>query len=507
MDSVERKKIIFWMVLLLPLVGWFGTAKKLDMIRKGHVFGDIATAFGNTPSEPALIIAPLAGLAFAIFIGWLLGKLDSSEFAGARFSKHLRGTQMVALDKLIAKTTEKDKKQITIAECPVPTGVENQHIMIGGSTGTGKSQAIAEVMWKGMLRGDRFATLDPDGSLMARFFKPGDKILNPYDERTEGWSFFNEIRADYDYTRFANSVITRSDSNEGEAFCQYGRLIFADVARQLARDSNPTMSELHRWATVVEPERLQSYLKGSPAEALFVKGADKALGGARFSLSDKLAPHLNMPAGDFSIREWLDDPKGGNLWITWREDMNLSLRPLISAWTDTLCSSILSMNPDPNRRLWMVLDELASLSELPSLMDALTKGRKFGLRVIAGLQSTAQLDVIYGRDRAQALRACFRSLAVLGGGMTDADTAEYLSRALGEHEVEREQKTRSGGRNGGTNIAVRHEKERVVLPSEILSLPDLSGYLAFAGDFPIARFTLPFRKFKQQVPGFLPKGL
>ncbi len=36
MDSVERKKIIFWMVLLLPLVGWFGTAKKLDMIRKGH---------------------------------------------------------------------------------------------------------------------------------------------------------------------------------------------------------------------------------------------------------------------------------------------------------------------------------------------------------------------------------------------------------------------------------------------------------------------------------------
>lgn len=45
-----------------------------------------------------------------------------------------------------------------------------------------------------------------------------------------------------------------------------------------------------------------------------------------------------------------------------------------------------------------VLDELASLERLNSLEAALTKGRKHGLRVVAGLQSTAQLDRLYGTN-------------------------------------------------------------------------------------------------------------
>jgi len=507
MDSVERKQLIFWMVLLLPLMAWFGTARKIGMIRGGHVFGDIATSVGATTSEPALIIAPIVGLAVAIGVGWLLGQLGGSEFDGANFTKFLRGTRVVSMPELVKLTTEKDAVQVTIADCPVPTEAENEHIMLAGSTGTGKSAGMRELMFKAIKRRDRFICVDPDGAMMSKFFRPGDKILNPYDERTEGWSFFNEIRNDYDFTRFADSMITKSDSSEGEDFTKFGRLIFSEVAKRLSRDGDQSMVTLHHLSTVEEPEKLQKYLKGSPAESLFVKGADKALGGARFSLSDKLAPHLIMPNGDFSLRDWLDDPKAGNLWITYRDDMAPALRPIISAWVDTLCSALLSMDPDPNRRMWMFLDELASLSELPSLINALTKGRKVGLRVIAGLQSTAQLNVVYGRDKAQSLRSCFRSLVVLGGGMTDADTSEYLSRSLGEHEVEREQKTRSGGRNGGTNTAVRHEKERVVLPSQILALPNLTGYLAFAGDFPIAKFTLTYLNFKQQVPGFLPKGL
>jgi type IV secretory pathway TraG/TraD family ATPase VirD4 len=38
-----------------------------------------------------------------------------------------------------------------------------------------------------------------------------------------------------------------------------------------------------------------------------------------------------------------------------------ALRPLISAWVDVLCTSILSLGEDRDRRIWMFLDELASL--------------------------------------------------------------------------------------------------------------------------------------------------
>ncbi len=35
-----------------------------------------------------------------------------------------------------------------------------------------------------------------------------------------------------------------------------------------------------------------------------------------------------MPDGGFSIRDWLEDPSGGNLFITLREDMKDAMKPI-----------------------------------------------------------------------------------------------------------------------------------------------------------------------------------
>lgn len=123
-----------------------------------------------------------------------------------------------------------------------------------------------------------------------------------------------------------------------------------------------------------------------------------------------------MPPGEFSLRDWLDDPKGGNLFLTWNQAQATALKPLISAWVDVLAAA------SDDRNVWLILDELASLEKLPSLEAALTRGRKAGLRVVVGLQSTSQLDAIYGHDEAHTLRSCFRTLAALGGAMTGAKT-------------------------------------------------------------------------------------
>ena len=91
-------------------------------------------------------------------------------------------------------------------------------------------------------------------------------------------------------------------------------------------------------------------------------------------------------------------------------------------------------------------------------------GSSAGLRIVAGLQSTAQLERIYGREEAQTLRSCFRSLVVLGGAKTDPRTCEDMSQALGEHEVERENLNRMSGWKGeSTSRQVQRARERVVL--------------------------------------------
>ncbi|MCC3264054.1 TraG/TraD/VirD4 family protein, partial [Paenibacillus polymyxa] len=59
------------------------------------------------------------------------------------------------------------------------------------------------------------------------------------------------------------------------------------------------------------------------------------------------------------------------------------------------------------------------------------------------------------------LRASFRSLVVLGGSKTDPETAEEMSKALGEHEVARPEYTDS--RNPGSSRNTREVWKRLDL--------------------------------------------
>src|SRR5690625_5047990 len=98
------------------------------------------------------------------------------------------------------------------------------------------------------------------------------------------------------------------------------------------------------------------------------------------------------------------------------------------------------------------------------------------------------------------IRASVRNLAVLGGSKTGPQTAEDMSRSLGEHEVQRFDYSVSRSvdmRN--TSDQYRRERERVVTPSEIQSFKELEGYIAFAGDYPITKIQMQYEHFDTVV--------
>jgi len=73
---------------------------------------------------------------------------------------------------------------------------------------------------------------------------------------------------------------------------------------------------------------------------------------------------------------------------------------------------------------------------------------------------------------------------------TEGNAAEYLSKQLGDREMHEDHTnfaTGGGGYSYSTNIVM----ERLVLPSEIQNLPDLEGYLNFAGDWPVIKVKVP----------------
>jgi type IV secretory pathway TraG/TraD family ATPase VirD4 len=108
---------------------------------------------------------------------------------------------------------------------------------------------------------------------------------------------------------------------------------------------------------------------------------------------------------------------------------------------------------------------------------------------------------------ATTIRASFRNLAVLGGSRTDPQTAKDMSESLGKHEVERPKYSISrSADHRNTSDNMDRVTEDVVTAAQIQALPSLGGYVALAGDYPIARVELPFREFAMFETAFQESG-
>lgn len=505
MEDERKIQVAGGVILVAPLVGWFLAARLYYGFDQETARGRLWFILTHTFTKPFWPEWVGMGLAEILaIVGLVIAfKLAATPFKGAKFQKFYRGTEIVTQRGLSEKTRSKEP-QITMCGVPVPVKAETTHISVGGATGTGKSTIIKEMIVaikrREMKTGrrERKIILDPDGDYFHTFSRPGDKLLNPFDQRTEGWTFFNEVESDYDFERLAEAIIQPSPSDDSEEWNRYARLLFVEVAKKLKFEGqNLTMAEVFRLTNLAPVEELEEFVAGTPAAALFVKGAEKATGSARFVLSNKLAPHLDMPTGSFSLRGWLTDPDGGDLYITWSDAMRKKLTPLISAWVDMLFSSMLGLEPDLSRRIWTFLDELESLDYLPTLNDALTKGRKKGICVVTGWQAYSQLINVYGEQVAETMLGNHRSIVVMAVGRGGTKTLEHMTKSLGEHEVKRKSHSRSVSltKAGSASESDRIQKEKAVLESEIMRLDDLNGYLAFPGNLPICRFTLKHQNY------------
>lgn len=446
----------------------------------------------NFLEVPALWIGPVVGLVLGIVIFAVCVNRYVNHFGGAQFVKRLRGPKMVS-QALLKAQTKQSKGQLRFGGIPVPKQVESTQFFVGGSTGTGKSVCIGDYIESAIQRGDRLVCVDPDGGFMRYFYKPGDLILNPFDKRGQGWSIFNEIRNSFDCEQYAISMIPRSASTEQETWNSMARLIVSETLSALLRQGEGTTERLVYWLTTAPNADLGTLLAGTPAAGCF-HGAEETLASIRTVLTQYVTPHKYLSPGDFSFRGWLDNNKG-SLWITWREDMLQALKPLISCWVDVTCASVLSMPEDRERAIHLVCDELDSLEKLNYIIDAATKGRKKGLRIMPGIQSLAQLNDTYGKEDALTLRNCFRSAALFGVGELDTYTAEEFSRGLGEHTVTRKAPSTSAGTTGGKiTMSYRQDTERLVSPAEFHLLPNLTGYIKLAGNYPVARVSMKYKK-------------
>ena len=167
---------------------------------------------------------------------------------------------------------------------------------------------------------------------------------------------------------------------------------------------------------------------------------------------------------------------------------------------------MLTLAQDDGRRIWVILDELPTLHQVPSLQPGLAESRQFGGCFVLGVQVASALRDLYGRNGAETISGLCGTRVVLAA--PDRDTAQWSADSLGRSEVEEVAEGYSYGANtirDGVSLTPRRELRALALPSEIMRLENLSGYLKFPGPFPVASIRLKYVARPAAAERFVPR--
>jgi hypothetical protein len=404
---------------------------------------------------------------------------------------------------------------------PLSLQDETKHFKLIGTTGTGKSTAIREILRGALARGDRAVIADPDYGYVNRFYDPGrgDLILNPFDARSLKWDLFGEIQDAYDIDQLARSLIPDTGGSD-RSWGDYSRTFFAAVTRQLHTAGSPDIGELKRLLLEASPDELRVLVRGTPAQPFLQESNSRMFDSIRSVTSSAIGPLeyvARQSTSGLSIREWVQrgspqtaarkcipvpsststasqtrlagdagpsaPPAGGVLFMPYRAGQIAALRSTVSAWMRLAIFEAMNQ-PEGDQRLWFVVDELDALGQIDGLKDALARLRKFGGRCVLGFQSIAQVSSTYGAGPAQTIvENCANTLILRCAASERGGTSHFASRLIGQREVTQTTVSRSRRPSEWLSSTTRSEHrsiEPAVLDSEIEQLPDLAGYLKIA---------------------------
>ncbi|WP_375210949.1 type IV secretion system DNA-binding domain-containing protein [Hyphococcus sp.] len=378
----------------------------------------------------------------------------------------------------------------------IPRAYEPQHFMFLGASGTGKTQLYLRLLAGAREAGHKAVIYDINGTFVEKFYDPArDTILNPMDERCAPWDLWSEVDAGTDYDRLALSLFP--DRNLREPFwSQAARAVFAAVAQKIMedardRDAPPSNREFYERLALGSTDTLIRYCRNTPAAAYLDANADKMTGSIRATIATAMKGFGLLRDADatFSIRQFITDEKQtGWLFITSKNDQLAALRGLITLWVDTATATLLSLEPNSDRRIWLPFDELTTLDKLTALPQMMAQSRKFGGCAVLGYQSFAQLVEIYGREGAEAIAGNCANWFLMRPN--DPMTAKWCSESLGKTERDEAQEGVSVGRHemrDGRTLQKQRVERPVVLPSELRNLKDLEFYLSLGRGWPNAK--------------------
>ena len=327
---------------------------------------------------------------------------------------------------------------------------ESQHFLMLGDSGAGKSSLIRQLLMQIQNRGQTAVVYDPAREYLPQFYNPerGDVVLNPLDTRMPYWNPADEILNPLEAEAIAKSLFPERE-HTNPFFIDSPRKILAHLLLY-----RPTPQELCQWIAHADPE-IDSRIVGTQFELVLSKKSPNQRDGV-LGMLEKPASAFRLIPSPEGRRHWTAtswaEKRAGWVFVTSTPPTRDALKPLISLWLDFIILRLTSQTDYTQPPAWVIVDEVASLETLPNLPMALAEARKSNTRMVLGLQGRSQMEENYGKG-AEAMLSQPRTKFFLRTGEPQA--AEWISKCIGEVDIEHLREGRTSGDLGSTRRKTR----------------------------------------------------
>lgn len=494
-----------WYYLKANLLGPFVSKVSVD---KGfwRYISNEAYLFGGVEVEPKTL-SNLCRSGYEEFLSLSLTKMGTSStissyaFGGilafftvrgglSRRKKYLSNNNLISPIKAKYKIKLARKaSSITLAGVPLIKGKENQHLLISGGTGSGKTNCLHHILPQ--LRRERKKTLivDTTGVFVEKYYREGkDFFLNLFDERSSEWNPWVECRETFDFDSLAESFIP-SSIHEGEHYWrQSSQKAFSALLEKLKREQKASM--LSKIILHDSLEDFTKYISGTKAASVVDIASEKTAASVRSVLSSYLSSfeYLKDCEESFSIRDWLEQKDDSWLFLSSTPSQRSSMLSFLSSWLSIAIRGLFNLTPSFSRQIWFVVDELPSLHRLKDFESFITEARKYGGCGVFSVQSPIQIERIYGREASEVIIGnCGTKLAFCE---RDFKTASKISEFFGEGEVREFQEGISYGAHemrDGVNLSSHKKISPTVSATNIQSLKSNQAFVKLPENFPTVK--------------------
>lgn len=371
-----------------------------------------------------------------------------------------------------------------IGKMPLVKDMETRHFLVSGSTGSGKTNLIHNILPQVENKKQPTIVIDQTGEMIAKYYNKerGDIIFNPFDDRSHVWDFWADCSDDESLERFSNILMgfnRKISGSRADPFWEKSATEIFESAVKYQRDRNDrSIERLNRLIRQTDLKILRQKLQGTAASR-YLESENSVTANSILSVlttSTKPLAYLQdtTDQNSFSLKEYFKQIEAGkNSWLflaTKPSNRNLTL-PLIACLTELALAELMDIGIDEKRRVWFVMDELAALGVLPGLSSLMTEGRKYGACVLAGLQSLNQLYEYYGHHAGSKIFGQFGTLCFFCN--QEESIVRMISNMCGSETITRQQKNTSFGANtfrDGVSYNEQQTKKELVAQNDISSL-------------------------------------